>query len=192
MALRRGFKSEAERIVQRVRTELALLPATPVPLNDLADYLGVEIIVGDRLIPRSRFEELEQMQADCFSACTLRPSPGRVVVVVNPLPDAARQQSDTAHELAHVLLNHDLSRIEQLGGVTFLSCDPVQEEEAAWLSGSLLLPRDLLVLAVRSGLDAKAIAEKYGITVSMARYRLNVTGVLRQNAARIRKMGSAR
>ena len=41
-----------------------------------------------------------------------------------------------AHELAHTILKHELSRVEKLGDVTFLSCDPTQEEEAVWLSGA--------------------------------------------------------
>ena len=190
MVLRRGFKSEAERIAQSVRADLDISAVDPVPLDALADSLGVEINAGDDLIPRSRFAELDAIQADCFSACTFRPSPGRVVVVFNPLSAVTRRKSDVAHEFAHILLNHDLSRIEKLGGITFLSCDPVQEEEAAWLSGSLLLPRDLLAAEVRRGSGVEEIAEKHGVSVSMARYRLNVTGVLRQNAARLRKQGA--
>lgn len=48
-----------------------------------------------------------------------------------------------AHELAHTLLKHELSRVEKLGNVTFLSCDPTQWEDAAWLSGCLSFYRAL-------------------------------------------------
>ena len=126
MALRRGFKSEAERIARRVRTELALGAAKPVAPEILAELLGIEVRAGDELIPRERFDELEAIQPDSFSACTLRPSADRVVVVYNPLSSKSRRRSDIAHELAHVLLDHDLSRVERLGDVTFLSCDPTQ------------------------------------------------------------------
>ena len=177
--------------MQGVRDDLGLSRVEPVSPDALADLLGVEIIAGDDLVTRSRFVELDEIQADCFSACTFRPSPARVVVVFNPLSASTRRKSDIAHELAHILLNHDLSRIEKLGGITFLSCDPIQEEEAAWLSGSVLLPRDLLTAEVRRGLDAEEIAEKHGLSVAMARYRLNVTGVLRQHAARLKKKGAA-
>ena len=191
MVLRRGFKSEAERLVEGVRADLGLSRLEPMDLCALADMLGIEIIAGDDLIPQARFAELDQIQADCFSACTFRPSPGRVVVVFNPLSASTRRKSDIAHEIAHILLNHDLSRIEKLGGITFLSCDPVQEEEAGWLSGSLLLPRDLLTVEVQDNCGEKEIAEKHGVSVQMARYRLNATGVLRQNAARLKKKGAS-
>lgn len=187
MALRRGFKSEAESIARRVRTDLGLSATQPVTPELIAELLGIEVRAGDELIPRERFEELEAIQPDSFSACTLRPSPDRVVVVHNPLSSKARQKSDVAHELAHTLLDHDLSRVQRLGDVTFLSCDPVQEEEAAWLSGCLLLPRALLLAEVRRGSDAEGIAKKYEVSKRMAQYRLNVTGVARQNNSFIKK-----
>ena len=187
MALRRGFKSEAERIARSVRSELGIGTAEPVAPEILAGLLGIEVRAGDELIPRERFMELEDLQPGSFSACTLRPSADRPVVVYNPLSAKSRQTSDIAHELAHTLLDHDLSRVERIGDVTFLSCDSTQEEEAAWLSGCLLLPRPLLLAEVRRGAGAKDIATKYGVSERMAQYRLDVTGVMRQNQAFVKK-----
>ena len=183
MALRRGFKSEAERIARGARSEMGLNAAKSVAPEDLASLLGIEVRAGDELVPRERFRELERIQPDSFSACTLRPSPERVVVVYNPLSARSRRSSDLAHELAHILLDHELSRLERLGDVTFFSCDAIQEEEAGRLSGCLLLPRALLLAEVRRGTSAKEIAKKCGISEQMAQYRLNVTGVLRQKRA---------
>ena len=183
MALRRGFKSEAERIVRRVQTELGMSAAQSVAPEILTDLLGIEIRAGDELVPRARFVELEKVQPGSFSACTLRPSPDRLVVVYNPLSAKSRRRSDLAHELAHTLLAHELGQLERLGDVTFLSCDPIQEEEAAWLSGCLLLPRALLFEEVLRGASAGEIARKCGVSEVMARYRLNVTGVARQEQA---------
>ena len=184
MPLRRGFKSEAERIAKRVQAELGLSAADSVTPEALAKLLGIEVRAGDELISRQRFIELERIQPGAFFACTFRPALDRVVVVYNPLPSPSRIRSDLAHELSHVLLGHELSRVEQLGDLTFLSCDTAQEEEAAWLSGCLLLPRTLLLAEVRKGADAKAIAEKCGVSERMAQYRIGVTGVLRQSRAR--------
>ena len=183
MALRRGFKSEAERIAQGVRSELGMGAAQMVTPEVLADLLSVEVRSGDELIPRKRFEELDDIQEGAFSACTFRPSNGRVVVVYNPISPPTRKRSDLAHELAHILLDHDLSRIEKLGDITFVTCDATQEDEAAWLAGCFLLPRALLLREVRRGSSAGEIARKYGVSESLARYRVNVTGVARQNAA---------
>ncbi len=184
MALRRGFKSEAERIAEGIRRELGLSSAESVSPDAIAELQGVQIVAGDELIPRQRFVELENIQTGAFSACTLRPSPDRVVIVFNPLSAESRRKSDLAHELAHLLLNHKLSRIERLGEISFLTCDSVQEAEASWLSGCLLLPRALLLSEVRRGLSSVEIAEKCGVSEQMVRYRTNVTGVLRQSQAR--------
>ena len=192
MALRRGFKSEAERIARRVRTDLGISGTRSVAPEVLANLLGIEVRAGDELIPRERFDELEEIQPGSFSACTLRPSPDRVVVVYNPISPATRRRSDLAHELAHILLNHELSRLERLGDVTFLSCDAVQEEEASWLSGCLLLPRALLLSAVRRGASAREIAKKCGVSEQMVQYRLNVTGVVRQKQAIQKKIRAPR
>ena len=191
MALRRGFKSEAERIAQRVRTALEKGSDESVSPEELARLFGVEIKAGDSLIPLKRFQALERIQPDAFSACTFKPTPGRTVVVFNPLSRETRRKSDLAHELAHIVLGHELSRVEKLGDVTFLSCDPVQEEEAAWLGGCLLLPRALLLAEVSRGAMADDIAEKYGVSEDLSRYRVNVTGVLRQHKARASRSGSA-
>ena len=187
MALRRGFKSEAERIARRVRADLGMSAAQSVAPELIAELLGIEVRAGDELLPRARFEELEGIQPGSFSACTLRPSPGRIVVVHNPLSPKSRQNSDVAHELAHTLLDHDLSLVQRLGDITFMSCDPTQEEEAAWLSGCLLLPRALLLAEVSRGASARDIARKHGVSERMAQYRLDVTGVMRQNQSAMKK-----
>lgn len=183
MALRRGFKSEAERIAGRVRADLGLSATQSVDPENLAELLGIEVRAGDSLISRESFEELQRIQPDAFYACTLRPAVDRTVVVYNPLFSETRRRSDLAHELAHILLDHELSRMEKLGDFTFLTCDNTQEDEAAWLAGCLLLPRALLLVEVRKGAGAKEIANKCGVSESMAQYRLNVTGVTRQRQA---------
>ena len=187
MALQRGFKSEAERIARQVQADLGMRPDQSVSPRALAELLGVDIRAGDELIPRKRFDELEKMQPGAFSACTFKPSPDRLVVVYNPLSWKTRQTSDLAHELSHILLGHELSRIERLGEITFLSCDAAQEQEAAWLSGCLLLPRAFLLVSTRKGLNASSIARLCGVSQELAQYRLNVTGVVRQNEARLRR-----
>ena len=146
MALRRGFKSEAERIATQAQADLGLNPSEQVEPFALAQLLGVDVRAGDELVPRERFVRLNHLQPGAFSACTFRPSPSQLIVVYNPLSSRARRNSDLAHELSHVLLDHELGRVEKLGDLTFLTCDPAQEDEAAWLSGCLLLPPRIVVV----------------------------------------------
>jgi Zn-dependent peptidase ImmA (M78 family) len=55
-----------------------------------------------------------------------------------------------------------------------------QENEADWLAASLLLPRDGLLSYFSRRRSVEAIAAQFQVSVELARWRLNATGVLRQ------------
>jgi IrrE N-terminal-like domain len=178
--MQRGFKSKAEHLAMDIRQRLGFASDDPAPLGEVARDLGVELVPADDLVPRQRLEELQRLQADAFSAGTFRCSDGRRFVVYNPLHSAGRTRSNQAHELAHIILDHDVRTIEQVGSLKFLTCDVEQEEEADWLGGCLLLPRELLWNAARKGMTPADIAAAYETSEPMARFRLNASGVLVQ------------
>ena len=92
------------------------------------------------------------------------------------------------HELAHLVLGHDPSTVllSQDGKAALRSFNPQQEEEAAWLSGCLLLPRPALVFIARTKMGAERACQKYGVSDDMLDYRLKVTGVKIQMKRRSR------
>lgn len=176
--MRRGFKAEAERLAVRLRTELGVKPDQHLNIDLLAAHLGVEVRSADSLVERTELEKLNSLQAGCFSAATFHLPDGRIVAVTNPVgTSAARRDSDLAHELAHVTLRHQLRTAEKIGGLTFFNCDTEQEDEANWLAGCLLLPRPLLLVDARLGLTTEEVAAKHNVSIQMARYRLNTSGV---------------
>jgi len=191
LTLPRGFLTQAERHAARIRDELGLGLADPVDIQAVARQLGFRVVAADELIDVARLQELERIQAFAFSACTLDID-GTRVVVFNPLRSPARTQSDIAHEVSHLLLGHDLDEVRMVAGTPFRTCRPDQEEEATSLGGTLLLPRPLLLRAARRGLGVEEIAEQYGVTIEMARFRFNRTGVARQAGARGRSSTAAR
>ncbi|BCY07278.1 ImmA/IrrE family metallo-endopeptidase [Actinoplanes sp. L3-i22] len=178
--MRRGFKTEAERLADRTRVELGLQPHAHMPIRKLAAHLHIEIHPADDLVDRADLEELDELQPGAFSAATFHLPGGRTVIVCNPLSETGRTNSDIAHEIAHVILNHEIREIQQLAGHTFFTCNPEQEEEANWLAGCLLLPRPLLLREAYAASTPDLIAEKHQVSVPMARYRLNASGVLLQ------------
>jgi Zn-dependent peptidase ImmA (M78 family) len=178
--MRRGFKTEAERLAADIRQRYGCRDDEPVPLDAVADELGADIVPADRLVDRSRLEELQHLQADAFSAATFRRPDGRRVIVYNPLHAEGRTRSNQAHELAHVILDHKVRTLERVGDLSFLTCDGEQEEEADWLGGCLLLPRPLLLRAAYKGMGPGEIADTYKTSEPMARFRLNASGVLVQ------------
>ena len=148
----------------------------------MARTLRVSVVDGAELIGHEPFDELESMQVGVFSAATFTID-DRSIVVTNPTASEARRRSDIAHELAHIILKHELSEILEVSGVPFRSCRTDQEEEANALAGTLLLPRSLLTRFVyrdRGSLTPDAVAARFGVSVEMARFRINTTGVARQ------------
>lgn len=175
MPLVRGFKAEAERRAAALWSELGTSITERVDLDAAAAALGARIVLADALVGRSRLEQLEELQPFAFSACTfdIRNQP---VIVLNPLRNEGRSRSDCAHELSHLLLRHEMRVPERIGGLVFFTGNADQEDEAGWMAGALLLPRPAVVRAAHSGMDAAAIAEFFGTTEEMARFRMNATG----------------
>jgi Zn-dependent peptidase ImmA (M78 family) len=182
--MRRGFKTEAERAARDIRAEMGRRETEPLNAVDVARHLGARVRSADELTTRAKLEALEQLQPGAFSACTFTLD-DRHVIVYNPLASTRRTQSDIAHEASHILLGHEVKEVNEIGGVAFFTCDPDEEQEANWQAGCLLLPRPLLLVAARSGMNATAIADAYNVSEQMAAYRLRATGVERQvNATR--------
>lgn len=183
MTLPRGFKTNAERLANELREAIGARADAPVDLDALAAHVDATIVSADTLVPIERLQEIERLQAFAFSACTFDVD-GRVFVVFNPLRKPDRRVSDISHELAHLILRHDLSEVQYLDGIPFRTCRADQEEEATALAGTILLPRTVLLAAARRGRTYEDIARRHGVTPDMARYRWNVTGVERQILAR--------
>lgn len=179
MTLPRGFKAEAERIALRLRSEVGVGLTEPLDIALVAKAVGADVVAADQLVSMERLHEIERLQAFAFSACTFDIR-GRAVVVFNPLRRPERQASDIAHELSHLILNHELSQIEYLDGAPFRTCLPDQEEQATALGGTILLPRPALLAAAKRSLSLDELATEMGVTVEMARFRWNTTGVARQ------------
>ncbi|MBI1759230.1 MAG: ImmA/IrrE family metallo-endopeptidase [Actinobacteria bacterium] len=179
MTLPRGFKATAEREATRIRHEMGVSEGDPVNILSVAEHVQAIVVGADRLVAIERLEELERLQAYAFSAATFDVK-GKSYIVTNPLRSRGRLASDVAHEIAHLLLQHDLTEIREIEGVPFRTCRPDEEEQATVFGGTLLLPRPLLLNAARRGLGPEQIAVAYGVTTEMARFRYTTTGVAKQ------------
>lgn len=179
MTLPRGFRAEAERKAVSLRKELGLQPNDPVDIIVLAEKLKVRVLSAEKLVEKEKLEELEGIQSFSFSAATFEVD-HRHFIVTNPIRSPGRLSSDVAHELAHILLKHELNEVRELDGVSFRTCRPDEEEQATSWGGTILLPRPLLMSAARRGFTPEQIATNYNVTVEMARFRFNSTGVSKQ------------
>lgn len=183
MPLARGFKARCENIAQSIRSDLERRPSDPVPVAELAAYLGVLLITPSDIpdMSASSLHALLKGESNDWSALTIS-GPSKTFVIYNPTNSLGRRSSDIAHELAHLLLRHSPSTLMFApdGTWTLRSYNEEQEEEAAWLSGCLLLPRPALLLISRSNLSPSKAATLYGVSHQLLRYRKDITGVARQ------------
>jgi Zn-dependent peptidase ImmA (M78 family) len=180
--LRRGFKAESERRAADLWKAMGLKASDAMDAIALGKHLDCIVRSAGELIDVAKLKELKRIQDDAFFACTFELSGNRRAIVYSPL-SPERINSDVAHEVAHVLLGHQLSRLEHIDGVAFLSCDTTQEDEAKWLAGCLLLPRVALMHDLKRRMSISTIAKNRVLSEQMIRYRINVTGADRQITA---------
>lgn len=191
--MRRGFKAWCERTSREYRAVLAVPVTGALHPRRLADLLEVRVTVPERIpgLSRGAVLQLTRTDRDSWSAVTISQD-GKRLVVLNSGQSRARQASSLAHELAHIVLNHTTDRavLSDEGFLFRGSFDAAQEEEAGWLAGCLLVPREGLLAAGRRGTEPGRLAARFGVSVDMVRWRLRVTGVGRQ-LRRERRLGAA-
>ena len=176
MALRRGFKAEAERTTVEIRQELRLGDADPLDPWALAELLDIPVWA------LSEYTEEHPQCVQClgedhrgnFHAMMVIVQDRRVIVH-NDFNSEARQRSDIAHECAHALLHH---KAQEVTDGTALEYDQDQEDEAGWLSAKLLLPDRTCLAICRQGTPASEAAATFGVSTKMMSYRLGASGAI--------------
>ena len=176
---KRGFKTWCENTSALLRSELKLGSSDALDPRRVADHLGVIVW---------RLEEIPGIPGDCvailradsdsWSAATICVGI-RHAVILNSAHSPARMNSDFMHELSHLILAHTAARMDvSADGVLLLSIhDRTQEDEANWLSGTLLLPREALLNIRKQQLSDEAACRHYGCSQDMLTYRLRMTAV---------------
>ena len=177
---RRGFKTWAEEIALRVRRKLKLPPAAPLDPLRLAELLSVTVVGPDELrdLPEDCRRRLINDHSENWSAITVANGKHHLIVI-NTAHAATRQNSDLAHELAHVVLGHEPSMMfaSPDSGIALRTHNKEQEDEANWLAGCLLLPRDALFSIRSRRLSDEEACREYRISSAMLRFRVNASGV---------------
>lgn len=181
-AFRWGFKVQAERIALELRGELGLGTMGRLEPELLAEHLAIPVLTLHGLAgaaPDSVRHFLGRGKG-VFSAVTVHVGPFKRVIVTNPAHALTRQMSSLCHELSHVLLEHEAEvPLDIHGGRQW---NGVQEREADWLAGCLLIPHDAAHHAARCDRSDDDVAERFGVSRTLATWRMNVTGArLRAN-----------
>ena len=183
--MQRGYKAWCERYSADTRRELGLPPTSPLSARELAKHLGIRVWTPHdvpSLPPETRQVLLRNDGSpSCWSAVTLVVG-DKILVILNSSHSPARQASDLMHELAHRIRNHEPEEmsISSEGLMLLKAYDKEQEEEADWLAGTLLLPREALVDIRRRGMSDDEVTAEYGVSKRMYTYRVSMTGLNRQ------------
>ena len=97
------------------------------------------------------------------------------VVVENDSHPAVRRRSTMGHELAHVFGEHRFgaSLVNERG---CRLADQAQENKAAEIAGELLVPFEAAKLLARREATNEEVALQFGVSVDLARWRMDATG----------------
>jgi len=177
----RGFKSKCENISEEIRKNLGLGNTDPLLPNNLAKYLGVSLISPTEIEDLSEISRTQLLQKDrnSWSAITISYL-GVDLIIYNPLHTKARYSSDIMHELSHIILGHKPSQIVILNPdsqIALRDYNKDSEEEATWLSGCLLLPREALLFIRRTGMTDVMACDQYCVSNDLLTFRVNKTGI---------------
>ncbi len=180
MALRRGFKADANAIALQCRRELNLDPIDPLCPWAYARYLGVP------LRKLSEIPEIEE-QMRILHGQAWREFSGVVVggphydqkmIVYNETHSIRRQASTIAHELSHVILEHPHGAFE--GSVQVLEFGEPFEEEAKWLGPALLISEEAALHIAETEMSEQAAIDHYGVSQDLLQMRMKVTPAQRR------------
>lgn len=183
MQLRRGFVTWCENAARGYRRDLGLQPHDPLDPQKLAALLKIQILTPTGIpdVPQKALHQLLKKDSDSWSAVTLTVGETSVVIL-NDTHKLTRQNSDLAHELSHVILKHEPAQMFVTGDgkMVMNHYNPVHEEEAGRLSGTLLVPRDGLLYWIGQGYDDGQLAKHFMVSGQLLTMRKNLSGVARQ------------
>jgi len=181
-AFNRGFKAWCENVAVQQRKALALEPFEALDPFQLAKHLGVEVWTVDQVpgLDSETREVLLKNDPDSWSAVTLSFN-NRDLVILNPTQTGGRLSSNLMHELSHIVIGHRPARVDvsEDGYLMLNSFNRAQEDEAKWLCGCLLLPREALLKIRRRGSAFLEARKDYGVSKDMLLFRMRVTGILK-------------
>lgn len=181
-------KAACKRLAGEVRAELGLEPMDALDPWQLAELYGVRVLaLGQLPLDHAVRDHFHSVRPEVFSGALLPHRTG-AVIVENDAHPMARRRSTMSHEMAHVVGEHKFhtSLVNERGCRT---ADKLQEDEAAEISGELLIPFEAAKRLARRKATDDEVALRFGVSPELARWRMNATGarIIAQRAANLRR-----
>lgn len=190
MALRWGFKTEANGLAAEIRDELGLRALDRLDPFRLAAHLEIPVVPLTSLrdaAPEAAAHLLD-VEPRALSAVTVFDGRRRRIVY-NDRHSDGRQNSSVGHEAAHGLLLHEPQPALDDYGCRLWDQDA--EDEADWLSSVLLVPEDAALAVARGWKTEPEAAAHFGVSAQLLTWRLNKTGA-RERVRRSRALARGR
>jgi IrrE N-terminal-like domain len=148
----------------------------------VADSLGVPVIGESAQFSVLPDEVRETILASRkWSAGTLE-GPQGPVIILNPMHADTRLRVTLAEELSHLVMGHPPSEIDAVTGTR--TYNATVEQEAFSVGGALVMPYGQLFRLTKAGRSMDEIAVAFKVSTSMARCRINRTGLSRMHRKR--------
>ncbi len=180
--LAHGFKAKAERIAVDFREELDFKVHDPLSAFDLAKHLKITVQNPIQAGLTKSEANILMRKGSGWSGLTLVNKDDQHIIIYNSYESPGRQQSTVMHELAHVICEHALPEPKIIANqiLPLRTYDPVFEEEANSLGGSLQIPRAGLLWALKRKMTVSEISDHFLASEAMVTFRINTTGVNKQ------------
>lgn len=172
--LRHGFKAEAERLACELRDEIGILHDAPLCPRLLAKHLEIPVQkISELQLDEVTIDRLCNSGNDQFFGCVIPLGVSKKGIIHNDFVGEMRQNSDIAHEIAHILLGHPLTQPYLGDGER--SYDAVLEHEARELGMTLLITKKAALKIAMGHVSDRIAADKYGVSPKLLAYRIRMT-----------------
>ncbi|MEU4594836.1 ImmA/IrrE family metallo-endopeptidase [Micromonospora aurantiaca (nom. illeg.)] len=194
-------KAEIQRRAIDIRkTDLGLTEHDRLCPYELAHVHGVAVHALDSLAemgcPEKSVTFYASERPEAWSAALVPAGTGQFIVE-NTSHQPRRRRFNVAHEMAHVLLEHEFDRVMFSAEGRHGCANPTskdQEWEAQELGAELLLPLAAAYKAARERRNDEQVADLFDVSLPVARWRMNGTGariVAQRAAAKRAKSGKS-
>jgi Zn-dependent peptidase ImmA (M78 family) len=169
-----GKVFECEEIALEARGDIGLQAEHRLDPEALAEHLAIDLrsLIAYASDLPEEVSHLTEEARSAFSAVTVYRERKRMIVF-NPAHSPRRHVNTIAHELAHVLLEHQPTQLFDANGQrVWIASDEV---EADYLAGALLVPRSAVRPVMdRMGGNLVDAAEHFGVSENLMHHRVEV------------------
>ncbi|MFG1804868.1 ImmA/IrrE family metallo-endopeptidase [Streptomyces sp. NPDC049040] len=177
----RWTRQALEELALEERARIGAGPNAALDLSRLTLEWGVPVYATSELAEQGctadALEHFAVKGARKWSAALVRSGTG-YFIVENCSHSPQRRRSNVAHEMAHLLLEHEFDTVlfADDGCRSLDTSMKKQEEQALNLSAELLIPKKAAIKAAIAGWADEQVAQHFDVSIEFARMRMNPSG----------------